>query len=658
MTTTNLFQSDQSFLKLQEENIKLKEEIKEYQQLVADAEYLKPHKTFGLTVSGDVLLNKLEVNIVNTKAFQRLRKIKQLGSTYLVYPTAIHTRFEHALGTLKQADIIINKIRKNRHSTFKEKHIPPEEEQIIRLIALLHDIGHMPFGHTIEDEFGIFQRHDKHHARWNYFLGEESEIGKEILKVHPKGSSNLYERFFNLIKCEKNFSGFQKDAFMYDIVSNTVCADLLDYLQRDCLYTHLRFRFHPRFLDYFFIKEIESGGNIERRISIRIYKQDKQEIRHDIISELIQLLRYRYYLGERVYYHHAKIATGAVISAAVLRAKKAGCFFSPPDLSSFNENLSDNEKILNIHSMGDEQLILFLKDVSFKPKNQGKIEDLNAVKRLINDFDNRILYKEGLYLTKEDIGITKDDLKNLNRIITLRNLKNEESDPTKKNKLGHKINDLEIKMNGTSTFRIYEKLLKPDSADTRLELEDSISSFLSEIQPGEVLVYCPSFDMAMKLAEVKLAYISKKSAIKNFEDEIPLREYKPTDNDETIVDECSQILDLHQELWAFRVFIHPRLLDPNSKNFNPNLKDHIIRFIRWELLNKNQEDEKLKGQEFLRNFIPERKTALLKPEEMSLVTYEDIENLISIFVSHPNSQKNRSVLDSKILEIKNAKNKK
>ena len=67
---------------------------------------LTPDKTFGgLIFSGDVLLNKLEVKIVNTPEFQRLRKIKQLSTTYHVYPSAIHTRFEHSLGVLKIADI-------------------------------------------------------------------------------------------------------------------------------------------------------------------------------------------------------------------------------------------------------------------------------------------------------------------------------------------------------------------------------------------------------------------------------------------------------------------------------------------------------------------------------------------------------------------------
>lgn len=249
--------------RLNDENELLKSKIALLEVEIKDLEKLKPDKTFGgLIVTGDVLLNKLEVEIVNTPEFQRLRKVKQLGSTNLVYPSSVHTRFEHSLGVLKIADTIIQKIKNNRHSTGSEKMITAAEEQIIRLLALLHDIGHMPFGHTIEDEFGIYSSHDKHETRWEYYLGEFSNIGNIIIK---HWDSAFHKRFFQLIKCEKNFTNFEEDAFMYDIVSNTVCADLLDYLQRDCIHTNLKLEYHPRFLDYFYIKTIDSvqGGSLK-----------------------------------------------------------------------------------------------------------------------------------------------------------------------------------------------------------------------------------------------------------------------------------------------------------------------------------------------------------------------------------------------------------
>src|ERR1700751_5361535 len=96
-------------------------------------------------VHGDIEMGSLEVELMDTPEFQRLRGIKQLGTAYLVFPSAVHTRFEHSLGTSWMARRIVEAIR--RHYT-----VSAEEEAVIRIAALLHDIMHIPFGHTLEDE--------------------------------------------------------------------------------------------------------------------------------------------------------------------------------------------------------------------------------------------------------------------------------------------------------------------------------------------------------------------------------------------------------------------------------------------------------------------------------------------------------------------------
>src|SRR5688572_27282148 len=84
-------------------------------------EYLKIAKTIRIAVSGDVLLTKLETEIIDTSDFQRLRVIRQLGTVNTVYPTALHTRFDHSLGTLAMADRMIRAVRDNTHSTLEEQ---------------------------------------------------------------------------------------------------------------------------------------------------------------------------------------------------------------------------------------------------------------------------------------------------------------------------------------------------------------------------------------------------------------------------------------------------------------------------------------------------------------------------------------------------------
>jgi len=644
MKTQDLFQQNEELYKLQAENSVLRKKISELEAINSEAEFLKADKTFGVAVTGDVQLNKMEIIIVDTPIFQRLRKIRQLGSTYLVYPSAIHTRFEHSLGVLKQADLIIKKIRSNSHNFGEERNISAEEEQIIRLLALLHDIGHMPFGHTIEDEFGIFKSHDRHETRWEYFLGEHSEIGKIIKKHHP--NNELYSRFYRLIKCENDFTNFEADAYIYDIVSNTVCADLLDYLIRDCLYTNLKINFHPRFLDYFFIKNIfnPKTKKTERRIAIRIYKKGKKDLRHDVITELIQLLRNRYYLGERVYYHHTKIMTSTLLAGAVLRAKEAGCFqkitliknlatmehLDEDGSKKLLNNIQNNndsqidKKILNIHRFGDEELLLYLKNLPKKGKSEKNLSLIKSAEILANRYDNRQLYTQIKTWSKHDLGITDKDIENINNFIG-------EKDPTLKDfKKG--------KIEGSLSFKIYDKLISEGSSIQRLEIEDTICSYLNDMQSGDVLIYCPSFNMAMKLAKMKIAFINEiNGEIK--EDACELMNYE-TSEDSTTKSDCLSILKRHQELWALRIYVNPKFVNPHHPEYDEkykNYKNYIIDYFEWKILGKNVEDESKRGYEFWNDFLRDRLHKIKHaPHTYSAETDKKISSLANTFAVETN----------------------
>ena len=88
--------------------------------------------------------DELSYDIINHPFFQRLRRIKQLGLTSLVYPGAVHTRFHHALGALHLMDMALSTL------ISKGVEISPEESQAAMLAILLHDIGHGPFSHALE----------------------------------------------------------------------------------------------------------------------------------------------------------------------------------------------------------------------------------------------------------------------------------------------------------------------------------------------------------------------------------------------------------------------------------------------------------------------------------------------------------------------------
>lgn len=286
---------------------------------------LRPTKTIRIAVSGDVLLTELELRLIDTPDFQRLRGVRQLGTASLVYPTSLHTRFDHALGTLAMADRMVTCIRTNRHNTDDQSTITPFQEVLIRLYALLHDVPHVPYGHTLEDELGILKRHDKNEKRLNHFFGPDSQIGQVIKS--ELGSAAL-EKFLQIYHWNEK-TPLHENEFIHDIVSNTVCADLLDYLARDNLFCNLGAPLEYRFLNFLYLHrctQIDPDGKPAemKRVFVRLAKHRTNVPRRDTLTDLCRLLETRYLIAERVYFHHAKIASSAMIGRAVYECMRAG----------------------------------------------------------------------------------------------------------------------------------------------------------------------------------------------------------------------------------------------------------------------------------------------------------------------------------------------
>jgi HD superfamily phosphohydrolase len=255
-------------------------------------------------VHGDIELSRDELRLVDTAPFQRLRGIKQLGSASLVYPGAVHTRFEHSIGTLHVCDQLLSACDKNAARASDCLPVTAAERRVLRAAALLHDVTHIPFGHNIEDQTGLLPRHDEP-ARFAAVLGD-SELGAELAR------QGLRDDVLAIL----TGAGREVPPFWRQVVSDTIDADLLDYLRRDALYTGLELRYDRRVVDYFRID----------RASGRMFVDCEKNgmLREDIVSELLRVLECRYHFSERVYYHHAKIAAGALLSRMVELALRAG----------------------------------------------------------------------------------------------------------------------------------------------------------------------------------------------------------------------------------------------------------------------------------------------------------------------------------------------
>jgi hypothetical protein len=243
-------------------------------------------------VHGDIEVGPLEVELMDTREVQRLRGIKQLGTACLVFPSAVHTRFEHSLGCSWMAQRVLKSIRRGQT-------VSQDEETVIRVAALLHDITHIPFGHTLEDERRVLPRHDKDEERVDHFF-RQSPVGRILAR------EGIQDEVIGAIR--------GNETWISDIVGGAISADLLDYLRRDTYFCGLSQYYDERVFESFVVENGRLVMNLEKQGRVRL----------DALSELVNLLRIRYTLSERVYYHHTKISSGAMISKAVELALREG----------------------------------------------------------------------------------------------------------------------------------------------------------------------------------------------------------------------------------------------------------------------------------------------------------------------------------------------
>lgn len=198
------------------------------------------YKEYRDPLYGFVSVSELEQEIIDTKYFQRLRNIKQLGTTFLIYPSAMHSRFEHSLGTLFVVDKWYDELVLNKNNLNELKWSSEEVEQyriLVRLAALLHDIGHSPFSHAAQELFPQKEGKTKYeHEDYTYKIITETEI-KDTISKHMKeeeAAEKIAEMAIGLSK-EKDL------AFLSELLTGDFGADRIDYLTRDSYYLGVQY---------------------------------------------------------------------------------------------------------------------------------------------------------------------------------------------------------------------------------------------------------------------------------------------------------------------------------------------------------------------------------------------------------------------------------
>ena len=193
--------------------------------------YFDSYRGFRDPIHGFIKVYDAERDIINTPAFQRLRRIKQLGLTCLVYHGADHTRFAHSLGVMELATRVFETtLLKDQNGDkvlkWKNKKEINRNKVLVRLVALLHDIGHAPFSHASEELFPKRLNHEIYSAK---IVTEDIELESIINGLKDRFNVDITTEDVKNFLLKREFG----EPFLQQIISGPLDADKMDYLWRD-----------------------------------------------------------------------------------------------------------------------------------------------------------------------------------------------------------------------------------------------------------------------------------------------------------------------------------------------------------------------------------------------------------------------------------------
>lgn len=242
-------------------------------------------------VHGDIEFTDEEEYCMRKPVFQHLHTIKQLGNAFHVYPSAMHTRFEHSLGVCYQVKKIASSINKRNPGTI-------EDVGFLALAGLLHDITHFPFKHTFERDSGLF-------------TGKKAEVSYrrrfDQMKLNKILGREDIELLVQILTCTEAENLAQP--YQAEIIQDTFSADLLDYARRDAYFAGITRNYDERIYDH--IDIIENDG--KRFFGVKL-TDEFGESAPSAMTELINLLEVRYVLNERVYLYPVKVAADSLLA--------------------------------------------------------------------------------------------------------------------------------------------------------------------------------------------------------------------------------------------------------------------------------------------------------------------------------------------------------
>lgn len=291
--------------------------------------------------------------LIDHTYFQRLRRIKQLGLTHLVYPGAYHTRFQHALGAMHLMGQVIDVLRSKGHK------ITGEEETGVLIAILLHDIGHGPFSHALENSI---VKNVTHEYLSDLIMGD--------LNITFRGKLDL---------AIKIFENKYRKKFLHQLVASQLDMDRLDYLKRDSFFTGVA-------------EGVISSDRIIKTLNI---VEDKLVLEAKGIYSVESFLIARRLMYWQVYLHKTVISAEYLLIKILQRAKEiiknGGELFATPALEFFlkkqytKKDFVSDEKVLKKFAQLDDY------DIFSSIKTWMNADDI-ILSRLSSSLVNRELF--------------------------------------------------------------------------------------------------------------------------------------------------------------------------------------------------------------------------------------------------------------------------
>lgn len=274
--------------------------------------------------------SELHYDLIQHPYFQRLGRIKQLGMSYLVYPGAQHTRFQHSLGAMYLMEEAIAQLRS------RGNEITDEEADAVLAAILLHDIGHAPFSHVLENTLTQEITHEE------ISLLMMEQINKEMggaLDMAIQIYQNLYPK-----------------RFLHQLVSSQLDMDRLDYLIRDSFFTGV----------------VEGAVGAARIIKMLNVYDDQLVVEAKGVYSIEKFLIARRMMYWQVYYHKTSVSAEQVLIKTLARAKeltsKGKALFAAPQFDYFLKNnitksdfLASDEPLSNYAKFDDSDIISAVK---------------------------------------------------------------------------------------------------------------------------------------------------------------------------------------------------------------------------------------------------------------------------------------------------------